>query len=965
MTSTLLQRLRRGAILAAFGGGISSGFAAAPATPQGFLNFYTFAGDQRAGIQAGTAVPDGSYYPKRAEGPYAGFPGPDAGDDETTPPGDTRDNYNMVLKGYFYPPKDGNIQFAIATDDPGQLYFSTDENPANKTLVATESQWNAVRSFGGGDPTAPTRRNLITTGNPPIPRPENWSSFIAVQKGKPYYIEGVGTEFGGGDNLALAFRYDGDPEFADNDKPISGQYLSPLAVPAAPTIIGQPQDAAVYAGNNASFSVATDLPPPVTVTRYEWTKNGTAIPDSDAAKITIPATLAEDGAKIRVKITTSTGTLTSTEATLNVSSFTSEFALGVVKFEAWNNISSTAVSTLLEDPHYQDAPDDSRLLSAIDTPNGYAENYGARVSGFIIPAESGSYDFFIRSDDASQLYLSTSEKAPDPSTDTPIAEETGCCDAFHETGNGDPESTQAPIALVAGKKYAFLAFVKEGGGGDYLQVAMRKVGDPTPAGSLKPLGGTQIGANARPTKGEPQITQQPVLPAKMEEGQPWSVSVDGLVAPVGYGYPVLVQWQKNGADIPGANAKTLSIATVSKNDGGTYRAVLSAPSGKTATSVELNAVVIPDLVPPTLASAQKSFRSDTKVVVRFSEPVGAASANVAANYKINNGITVSAAAISSNPRIVELTTSAIAKGSKNQLTVTGVQDVFGNTIAAGAAIDIGFQKGVFLVTADPGPLTFAGDNAVNQHLIDRGFDVELARGEDVPDDGSTALGRDLIIETSSLGSGTVEVDGIGKFRTLTIPALNWEASSVDAFGFQEANANPGTTASQTQVNIVDNTHPIAAGFAKGLVTVSTAETFSQAQPVGAKIVGTLATDPTQAILFAYEKGDKGFNDFVMPERRVFFFFQDNTASVATDNGWKLFDASVNWLLRLETPAPPADQPTITVNRAGNTLTLSWAGGGKLQSASALGSPTVWADEAGASPASVNTSGAAKFYRVSR
>ena len=116
----------------------------------------------------------------------------------------------------------------------------------------------------------------------------------------------------------------------------------------------------------------------------------------------------------------------------------------------------------MEDAHYQDPPDDVRLLSGIDTPNGYADNYGARVSGFIIPAETASYNFFIRSDDASQFFLSTSDKAPTPATDTVTAEETGCCNPFVETGNGDPKTTQAPIALVAGKKYAFIGLLKEG-----------------------------------------------------------------------------------------------------------------------------------------------------------------------------------------------------------------------------------------------------------------------------------------------------------------------------------------------------------------------------------------------------------------------------------------------------------------------------------------------------------------------
>ncbi|MEO8428033.1 MAG: hypothetical protein ABI651_13060, partial [Verrucomicrobiota bacterium] len=922
--------------------------AAAPATPQGSINYYTYSGDQRAAIQAGTAVPDGSFYPKRAEGPYNGYPGPDPGDDDTTPLGDVRSNYNSVLKGYFYPPKDGNLELAISTDDPGQLYFSTDENPANKRLIATETQWNPVRGFGGAwDGSVATRRTTISTGNAPIPRPENWSEYIKVTKGKPYYFEAVGTEFGGGDNTAVAFRYEGDPDFADGDKPILGQYLSPFSIPTAPTILGQPQDATVYAGSTATFSVAVDAPPTVTVSNIKWTKNGADVPNSDSPTLSVTAAAADDGAKFKAFITTSAGNLQSSDATLFVSTFTSEFALGVVKFEAWINIAGTAVSGLLDDAHYADPPDDVRLLPGIDTPNGWADNYGARVTGFIIPAESASYDFFIRSDDASQFFLSTSEKAPDPAMDLVTAEETGCCDAYHETGNGDPETTQAPIALVAGKRYAFLAFVKEGGGGDYVQVAMRKVGDPTPAGSLKPISGTLVGANARPTKGDPQITQQPVLPPKMEEGQSWSVSVDGIVTPAGYNYPALVQWQKNGADIPGANGKTYTIPVVAQADSGTYRAVVSAPSGKSTNSTELIAQVIADKVPPTLASAQKSFKIDTKVNVIFSERVSAASANTAANYKVDNGITVSAAAITSNPRIVEITTTAITKGSTNHLTVSGVQDLFGNAIAANSSIEIGFQKGIYLVTADPGPLTFAGDNAVNQHLLDRGFDVELAQGAVVPDDGATALGRDLIVQSSSLGSGTVEVVGadpiaVGKFKNLSIPVIEWEASNVDAFGFAEANAVIGTIAGQTQINIVDSSHPLAAGFPKGLVTVTTSETYSQSIPVGAHIVATPSTSTVDpyAMIYYYDKGEKGFNDFVMPAKRVFFFFQDNTAASATDNGWKLFDAAVDWSLGTAAPAPPASGAKLTATIAGNNLTVSWApAGGKLQSTAAFAGTT--------------------------
>ena len=50
-----------------------------------------------------------------------------------------------------------------------------------------------------------------------------------------------------------------------------------------------------------------------------------------------------------------------------------------------------------------------------------------------------------------------------------------------ETGSAQ---TSIPIALVAGKKYALQVLWKEGGGGDYAQVAWRKAGDTT-AGNVE------------------------------------------------------------------------------------------------------------------------------------------------------------------------------------------------------------------------------------------------------------------------------------------------------------------------------------------------------------------------------------------------------------------------------------------------------------------------------------------------
>jgi hypothetical protein len=81
-----------------------------------------------------------------------------------------------------------------------------------------------------------------------------------------------------------------------------------------------------------------------------------------------------------------------------------------------------------------------------------------------------------------------------------VTEEPGCCAAFsaHVT---------APLTLVAGEKYPIEVLYKEGGGGDYAQVAARLASDTS--SSLVPLPGTMIAGAADPTGATITITQQP------------------------------------------------------------------------------------------------------------------------------------------------------------------------------------------------------------------------------------------------------------------------------------------------------------------------------------------------------------------------------------------------------------------------------------------------------------------------
>src|SRR5262249_51453785 len=142
--------------------------------------------------------------------------------------------------------------------------------------------------------------------------------------------------------------------------------------------------------------------------------------------------------------------------------------------------------------------------------------------------ETGQFRFFIRSDDASSLWVNATGAAIPADSNTPDAQEQGCCGAFEEPGAGDNGDgtfpTSAPISLTAGSKYGILLLMKEGGGGDWAQVAMRKEGDPTPAASLKPIRGTFLTGKGDTNSGTVSITQQPTG-ATAAENSPLTLTV--------------------------------------------------------------------------------------------------------------------------------------------------------------------------------------------------------------------------------------------------------------------------------------------------------------------------------------------------------------------------------------------------------------------------------------------------------
>jgi len=347
---------------------------------------------------------------------------------------------------------------------------------------------------------------------------------------------------------------------------------------------------------------------------------------------------------------------------------------GFLKFEVYTNIAGGAVADLEASPSYPASPGRVFYMPSFNTrtvyPDDSHDNYGGRISGFITPTESADYEFFLRSDDASQLFLSADDTQANLQR---IAEETTGGGPFEEPGA--PE-TSFPITLVAGQRYAIEVRYKEATGADLCQVAWRKSGDTTPAAQLAPIPVAFL-STFIPPRGSITITGQPVgATAGENEFITLSVAFNATHA------PAVVQWQRNGVNVPGLTGGKARLGPLKATDAGSYRAVISIP-GAVSSSAAATIAVTPDVTPPAIRSVVGSPSFDM-LTVEFTEAITAETAMDLFNYQLNGGLSISAATVLSSTS-VKLTTSPQTPGATYTLTIDNIEDMAGLLSAPGTS----------------------------------------------------------------------------------------------------------------------------------------------------------------------------------------------------------------------------------------------------------------------------------------
>src|SRR3954468_23172872 len=197
----------------------------------------------------------------------------------------------------------------------------------------------------------------------------------------------------------------------------------------------------------------------------------------------------------------------------------------------------TSVADLTNSSKFPDSPDQTAYLTnSFEAGINIAENYGQRCRALINAPLTGNYLFWISSDDASTLFLSTDDN---PNNKVVIASVGGWTSSREWTKEANQQSVPKP--LVAGQKYYIEALMKEGGGGDNLagrwQLPNAVIEEPIPGTRLNPFTGV-------PTS-PPTITAQPTNTSVMEGSSASFYVQTSNFDPLNY------QWQRNSNNISG------------------------------------------------------------------------------------------------------------------------------------------------------------------------------------------------------------------------------------------------------------------------------------------------------------------------------------------------------------------------------------------------------------------------------
>ena len=254
-----------------------------------------------------------------------------------------------------------------------------------------------------------------------------------------------------------------------------------------PSIVAQPRSQCVAKGHPVTLRVEVDTAANK-LGRYQWFFEGEAIQGANDPLLVIPRVDEKQFGRYCVRFGFGATDLemfvTSDVATIRDAAKPAGFERGLKK-ELFTNVKGGDVEDLEMSPKYPHLPDEVNSIDAFELQPNSADNYGVRISGFIVPPTTGEYVFYLCSDDASEIYLSADESQDNQR----LIASSNVANAHRAWEELKSESISQPIHLQAGQRYWVEALFKEALGADRFAVTWQKPDAPPPKNGDPPIPG--------------------------------------------------------------------------------------------------------------------------------------------------------------------------------------------------------------------------------------------------------------------------------------------------------------------------------------------------------------------------------------------------------------------------------------------------------------------------------------------
>lgn len=438
-------------------------------------------------------------------------------------PANRGDYYGARIQGYLVPPRSGEYTFWIASDDNSELWLGENQSASSRRLIASVSDWTQAREWddpgelgqrsvsielsagkpyyiealhkeaAGGDnlsvawkgPGIATRRIVEGQYLAPYRPEESGPRLYGAWEPSTYDLqfesaEQSATSHGGRAERAIDGNTDGNWSRDSVTHTTNGPnwWEGDLGREHRVTQVRLHNRTDCCADRLQGFHII--------LTNRDWGESGETIDidqvlaSAESVKY-VSGAVGTDGpfvwtlqgpASVRYVLIHKAGNSALSLAEVEVAGSAplrfSRLGGGSVLYERWAGIVGNSVANLTGAERFPDSPDHETTLKAFEAPVGDGDSYGARMRGYLIPPKTGSYTFWIASDNGSQLWLGD---GPDPASRQKIASVSNYT-SYRQWNDPEEENQQSgSVTLVAGKPYYIEALHKEGVGGDHLSVA--------------------------------------------------------------------------------------------------------------------------------------------------------------------------------------------------------------------------------------------------------------------------------------------------------------------------------------------------------------------------------------------------------------------------------------------------------------------------------------------------------------